>query len=143
MKKLICITTLMLSMLLVWVPANAEQEVETKSPERKQVTPSVPASVERSLTNSHVFWLSVTSVICFAAVLCTSVVVLRNNEKALTALFKHDSTILRVLTVLFIIWAATGLAMTGAFTEGISTLFAGIVGYVLGSIKGDKPSPET
>src|SRR5438105_2696979 len=49
---------------------------------------------------------------------------------------------LKMLTVYLIIWAGSELALVHAFSQGISTLFAAIIGYVFGSYRmspGGKP----
>ncbi len=72
---------------------------------------------------------------------------LSKQKEAILALIKKDYLLLRMFTVLFIIWAATSLALIGALNEAISALFSGIAGFVLGGIKSDvsrsiKGSPD-
>jgi hypothetical protein len=49
------------------------------------------------------------------------------------ALLMHGNLI-RLLTVIFVVYATTVLAIMGALNEAVSAIFAGIVGYVLGSM---------
>jgi len=97
-----------------------------------------PQLLQKGLEDRYIFWLSLVAIAGFVVVLCTALLVLRNHENVITSLFKHDFTILRVLTVLFIIWAAGVLTAMGVFNQGVSTLFGAIVGYVFGSIRSNR-----
>ena len=68
-------------------------------------------------------------------------VCLRNQPKALVALFA-GGLFLRILTVLFIVCGAFGLALAGRLSAEVSTILAGICGYVLGTARADKRKPE-
>jgi len=59
---------------------------------------------------------------------------LRSDKQLAEALFA-DGLSLKILTVVFIVCAVFDLALVGKLTGEISTIFSGIVGYVLGSTK--------
>lgn len=66
---------------------------------------------------------------------------LRSQPKILLALFA-DGLFLRMLTVVFIICAATGLAVADHLSAEVSAILAGIAGYVLGSGRPDRNRSE-
>src|SRR6266853_544445 len=66
---------------------------------------------------------------------------LRNQPKALVALFA-GGLFLRILTVLFIVCCAFGLALAGRLSAEVSTILAGIAGYVLGTARAEKKNRE-
>lgn len=62
------------------------------------------------------------------------------GESKLAAALIADGLFLRMLTVVFVVCAVFGLGLVGRLTAEISTIFSGIVGYVLGSAKSDQSS---
>ncbi|MFY0567762.1 hypothetical protein ACN28E_28585 [Archangium lansingense] len=90
------------------------------------------------LDNHQLFWLSITAVGGFVVVLCTLLITLRSKENLFDLITKHEYMLLRIFTVLFVIWATTGLAIVGRLNESVSAIFGAIIGYVFGSIKDSK-----
>ncbi|MCK5476414.1 MAG: hypothetical protein KAI55_00670 [Candidatus Aenigmarchaeota archaeon] len=45
-----------------------------------------------------------------------------------------DGNIIRLVTVIFIVFTTAILSVMGALNEAVSALYGGIVGYVLGSM---------
>ena len=79
------------------------------------------------------------------AVIAVSVVAIirlkRENPQHKSDLFAflQEANGLRILTVFTVILAALFLAITGNLTEGATALLSSIAGYVLGSMKREKP----
>ena len=69
-------------------------------------------------------------------------VCLRNQPKTLLALFA-DGLIIRILTVVFIVCCAFGLALVGRLSAEVSTILAGISGYVLGGAHAQNKRSDT
>jgi hypothetical protein len=67
--------------------------------------------------------------------------VLRNSPEVIKSLFT-ESYFLRLLTVGFIVIATTLLGLVGKLTPELSTIFAGIAGFVLGGVE-KKPSGKS
>ena len=59
------------------------------------------------------------------------------KEEILLMILEQKLLLLRIFTILFIIWATTSLALIGALNEVVSAIFASIAGFVLGGIKSD------
>ena len=71
-------------------------------------------------------------VICW----CTIFFGLRSQPKILTTLFL-SGLFLRLMTVIFILCATVGLALCDRLSSEVSTILAGIAGYVLGNSRSD------
>ena len=68
--------------------------------------------------------------------ICFGLAVYGLREKLTSDMLRESlPNLLKVLTVYLIIWVAGELALAGSFNQGISTLFAAIIGYVFGSYK--------
>jgi hypothetical protein len=92
--------------------------------------------------DDNLFWLAVVTVVACTTVLCTVIIAFRNNTRLLNSLLKHDYTILRLLTVLFVIWATVGLTTINGMNDGVYALFGSIIGYVFGSMKNGTSNNE-
>ena len=64
------------------------------------------------------------------------------HKDALNTLFS-DGNLLRMVTVVFIIAAASCLALIDKLSSELATLFSGVAGYVLGSMKAPEKAPAT
>ena len=99
---------------------------------------ATPATPPLSISGDYLFYMSMASIAGVVIVICTIVVALRHNDRLFNSIVRHESVVLRVMTVLFLVWAATALAIMGRLEGQVSALFGAIVGYVFGSIKGEK-----
>jgi len=81
--------------------------------------------------------------------LCTAVIIgiviawsitfvsLRNQPNVLTALLS-DGLFLRLVTVVFIVCGAFGLAIMGKFSGEVTSIFSAVAGFVLGGVQKSK-----
>ena len=90
-----------------------------------------------SLSGNDLFWIIVVAIICLAVSWTTTFFCLRNKENQMNSLLM-EGNLIRLLTVIFVVFSTTVLAVMGALNEAVSAIFAGIVGYVLGSMGGTK-----
>ena len=97
-------------------------------------TPMPDTRVMSLMTPDMLVWLHL--VASFFSTICLALVVFGLRDRLTTEMIRESlPNLLKVLTVYLIIWAGTELAIMGAFNQGISTLFAAIIGYVFGSYK--------
>lgn len=87
-----------------------------------------------ALNNEQLFWLIAVAIVCIVIAWSVAFWCLRGKADALKALLL-EGNLIRLLTVLLIVFATTILAILGALNEAVSAIFAGIVGYVLGSMR--------
>jgi hypothetical protein len=121
-------------------PATAE----TSNPAEAETT-NRPASkpLGPGLKVPEVFWIHVTTVGAFTFCVCVGLIALRNQTEVLKGLLKKTSSILRILTVLFVIWATTALATIDRLDQGVTAIFGAIVGYVFGTIRNPGSPPPS
>jgi hypothetical protein len=130
-------------------PAAAETSskpaaAETSNPAGEEPT-SRPASrpLGPGFKVPEVFWIHVTTVGAFTFCVCVGIIALRNQTDVLKGLLKKTSSILRILTVVFVIWATTALATIDRLDQGVTAIFGAIVGYVFGTIRNPgSPAPS-
>jgi hypothetical protein len=96
-----------------------------------------PASLSRessaTLNSNQMFWIILVGMICLAIAWCVTFWTLRKKEEQLKALIL-EGNLLRLMTVIFIVFATSVLAIMDSLNESVSAIFGGIVGYVLGSM---------
>jgi hypothetical protein len=90
-----------------------------------------------ALSNEQLFWLIAVAIVCILIAWCVAFWCLRGKADTLKALLL-EGNLIRLLTVLLIVFATTILAILGVLNEAVSAIFAGIVGYVLGSMRETK-----
>lgn len=95
-----------------------------------------------SITSEQLFWIIVVGMICLIGGWCATFFILRNKEEQIKALVTQG-TLIRLLTVIFVVFATTVLAVMGALSEAVCAIFGGIVGYTLGSMGGTKSGQNT
>lgn len=95
-----------------------------------------------SISSNQLFWIIVAGMICLVVGWCVTFFILRNKEEQMKA-FVIQGTLIRLLTVIFVVFATTALAVMGALNEAVCAIFGGIVGYALGSMGGAKPGKNT
>lgn len=93
-----------------------------------------PAISTVALTGEQLFQLCIAAMIAFVVVTLWTVFFLRKDGRLIEHVVRNEFLFLRILTVLFVVWSTTVLALLGALSEGVTALFGGIIGYVLGSI---------
>lgn len=99
--------------------------------------------MENPMTSTHLFVLGISGIIAVAITLCTAFYFFRNNDKLLLKIVSGNFFIIKILTVLFIVWATTWLAILGKMNEAVSAIFGAIIGYVFGSLpKTNEPKDE-
>jgi ABC-type thiamin/hydroxymethylpyrimidine transport system permease subunit len=86
------------------------------------------------LTGNQIYWLIIVGIAAFAVGWCVTFYLLRNKEESLKSLLA-DGNALKIVTVMFIIFATGLLAILNKFDQSVSTIFSGIVGYVLGTMR--------
>jgi putative exporter of polyketide antibiotics len=94
------------------------------------------------IESHYFFWIVIASILAVVFVVFLTICRFKGKEELLIDAIR-ESTILRIFTVLTVVWAASALAILRVFTEGIAALFGVIVGYVLGTIKNDKKVNNT
>lgn len=116
---------------------------ETSNPAGEETTSrSASKPLAPGLRLPDVFWIHVTTVGAFTFCVCVGLIALRNQTDLLKGLLKKTSSILRILTVVFVIWATTALATIDRLDQGVTAIFGAIVGYVFGTIRNPgSPSP--
>ena len=73
------------------------------------------------LTGEQMMWITVASVAGVVVVLCTILIAFRGNEVFLKSIVSKEFLVLRVLTVLFVVWATTALSMSGQMGKAQTT----------------------
>jgi len=94
------------------------------------------------LSNEQIFWLIAVAIVCILIAWCVTFWLLRGKEQPMKDLLLNG-TLIRLLTVLLIVFATTILAILNALDEAVSAIFAGIIGYVLGSMREAKSTKDT
>ena len=94
-----------------------------------------------SLSGDQLYWIMIGMMICLAVGWCATFLILRGKEEQMKRLFMDGNSI-RMLTVIFVVSATTLLAIMGALSEAVCAIFAGIVGYVLGSMTRTRPEGD-
>lgn len=88
---------------------------------------------EIRLSSDQLFWIIMVSIIGFVIGWTVTFIALRDRDEQMKMLLM-DGNLIRVLTVMFIVFATTVLAALNSLSQAVSAMFAGIVGYVLGSM---------
>jgi hypothetical protein len=89
---------------------------------------------DTKFTNDQLFWIVIAGSSCLTIGWCLTFFILRNKNDQMRALL-GEGHLLRLLTVMLVVFATTLLAAMGALNQAVSAVFAGIVGYVLGSMR--------
>lgn len=90
-----------------------------------------------ALSSSQLFWFIITGTMCITVGYVVIFAILQRREGHLEA-FLADGNAVKLLTVVIVVFATTVLTVMGVFNEAVSAIFAGIVGYVLGSMRRTK-----
>ena len=85
-----------------------------------------------TLSGNQLFWIIIVAMGGFVVGWCVTFIVIKDRSETMRELLLNDNLI-RVLTVMFVVIATTLLAVIGKLNEAVSAIFAGIVGYVLGT----------
>lgn len=94
------------------------------------------------IESNYFFWIVIASIGAVVFMVCFAICRFKGKEELLIAAIR-ESTILRIFTVLTVVWAASALAILRVFTEGVAALFGVIAGYVLGTIRNNKKANNT
>jgi Ca2+/Na+ antiporter len=86
-----------------------------------------------AISEVRLFWIVIGAMVCFVIGWIATFFSLSKRDDQIKALLM-DGNLIRLLTVIFVVFATTVLAVMGALSEAVSAIFAGIVGYVLGSM---------
>jgi hypothetical protein len=95
-----------------------------------------------TLTADQFLSLSIAMIIGITVAWTAVFLSLRSQPRVLLALFA-DGLFLRMLTVVFIICAASALAMIDQLSAEVTAILAGIAGYVLGSARTQRYGDRT
>ncbi len=85
------------------------------------------------LTSSEITWVAFAAFIGFTICWVAMFVSLRKEPKMLRLLVS-DGILLRVVTVVFVLFSVCVLAITEKLTPDVTAIMAGIAGYVLGGV---------
>lgn len=95
---------------------------------------SMSSETTVTLDSNQIFWIILVGMICLAVAWCVTFWALRNKVEQIRALFL-EGNLLRLMTVIFVVFATSILAIMDSLNESVSAIFSGIVGYVLGSMR--------
>ncbi len=90
-----------------------------------------------TLSSENLFWIIIVGAVCITVGWIAVFLLLRKQQGQLEV-FLRDGNGVKLLTVVFVIFATTILAVMGALSEAVAAIFSGVVGYVLGSVRGTK-----
>jgi hypothetical protein len=88
---------------------------------------------EITLTGNQLFWIIIVAIGGFILGWCVTFIVIRDKDQSIRALLM-DGILIKILTVMLVVFASTILAIMGKFNDAVGAIFAGIVGYVLGTM---------
>jgi len=88
-----------------------------------------------TITGAEYMWISIASIGGVVAIICTTIISLRDRAAFLQGLLHNGFLILQILTVFFVIWATTALSIFGSMNEAAAGIFGAIVGMFFGSMR--------
>lgn len=92
------------------------------------------------LSSNQLYQLIGLAMLCLVIGWSVTFITLRHDKELIKTLI-NDGNLVKMLTVIFVVFASTALAVMDKIgTEAISAIFGGIVGYTLGGITKHKPS---
>jgi hypothetical protein len=89
---------------------------------------------EITLSGYQVFWIIIVGQSSLAVAWCATFYFLRDKEDPLKSLLAGGNVI-KIMTVMFVVFATGILAILERFDQSVGTIFSGIAGYVLGSMR--------
>ena len=80
------------------------------------------------LTGEDVVWIIITMMICLTLGWCATFWLLRHKDEQIKSMLL-DGYVLKLLTVILVLFATSVLAVLGSLNEAVSAIFAGISGF--------------